>query len=327
MKHNSEDYKLAAVRHYLKKSHSFKATCRAFDCSRLSLRRWTQRFQADNSIKRHNRPAISYKITETQANYAASYLLDHQTASTRELMLAMQERFPGFAISPQHLADVVRDFNLTRKRTRHGHFPTQRYRLPVNRSQQLRAFYQITDAHPINRIISIDETSLTPFMYRAYSRCRLGDRCVQVTNENRVFTKHTFVAAITNARILGWEMYNEGAMTTERMAAFLNRLIEEHRLRGYLFIMDNAGAHKGQSIRGIMANSQNQLLYSVPYNPQTNSIENWFSQFKHYMSTSRTRTVDGIRQDVRNVLQRIKPEQYRAYFQKRNDNFEKYMVY
>ena len=204
---------------------------------------------------------------------------------------------------------------MTRKRTRHGHFPTQRYRRPVNRSQQLRAFYNVTDAHPINRIISIDETSLTPFMFRAYSRCQLGDKCVQVTDENRVFTKHTFVAAITNQRLLGCELYDEGAMTSERMVAFLTRLIRRYRLRGYLFLLDNAGVHRNQSVRDVIATSGNQLLHTVPYNPQTNAVEAWFSQFKWYMSTSIIRTVAAIREDIETVLPRITPEHYRAYFQ------------
>lgn len=167
----------------------------------------------------------------------------------------------------------MRDFNLTRKRRRHRHLPTQRYRRSVNRNQQLLAFYATTDAHPINRLISIDETSLTPFMYRAYSRCRLVNKCIQATDENRVFTKHTFVAAITNKRLLSCELYDEGGMTSERMVPFLIRLIQRYRLGGYLVLLDNAGPHRNQSVRDVIGTAGNQLLYTVPYNPQTKAVE------------------------------------------------------
>jgi transposase-like protein len=259
MKHPSEDFKISAVRHVANVSHSQRRTSRELGCSRTSLQRWIQRFEHENSIRRHNRLPVSYKITREQANFAVQYLLEHQTASSAELHTAVLNRFPDFEISVSHLADVVRDLNLTRKRTRHGHFPLQRYRVPVNRRANLRAFYAVTDAQPIDRIISIDETSLSPFMYRAYSRCRLGDRCVQSTNDNRVFTRYTFVAAITNQRVLGWELYDEGGMTTERMTAFLRRLINENRLRNYLFIMDNAGAHRTASVRETIAESGNHF--------------------------------------------------------------------
>lgn len=211
MKHISEDYKLAAVQHYLNQSHNRQVTARAFSCPKRSLTRWTRRFRDIHSLKRPNRDPISYKITQEQAGWAVQYVRTHQTISSTELLSAIQARFPRIDISARHLSRVVRENNLTRKRTRHGHFPRQRYRQPVNWSQQLRAFYRLMDAHPIDRIISIDETSLTPFMYRAHSRCDLGERCIQVTNNNQVFTKHTIVGAITSRSLLGWEMYDQGA--------------------------------------------------------------------------------------------------------------------
>ena len=141
MKHKSKDFKIAAVRHVANVSHSQRRTSRDLGCSRTSLQGWTQRFQRENSIRRHNRPPISYKITRDQARFAVRYLLTHQTASSAELHAAVLSRFPDLNISRGHLAEVIRDHNLTRKRTRHGHFPLQRYRVPVNRRENLQAFY------------------------------------------------------------------------------------------------------------------------------------------------------------------------------------------
>lgn len=265
MKHKSEDYKIAAVRHFREISHSRKATCRALRCSPRSLNRWVNRFDNTGRITRHNRPPVAYKTTAAQATFAKQYISEHQTISLQELHTIMVARFPGLAVTPQHLGVVVRDQNLTRKRTRHGHFPAERYRRPVDRRAELRTFYAVTDAYPINKIISIDETSLTPFMFRAYNRCALGDRCIQTTSNNKVFTKHTFIAAITNSRILGWKLYDEGGSNTERFGVFLTDLINTHNLRGYLFLMDNAGAHKNETIRNLVTNSGNSIQYTVPY--------------------------------------------------------------
>ena len=143
MKHKSEDYKIAAVKHYLHESHNREFTARAFSCPKRSLARWTRRYRDTQAIQRQNRESIAYKVTEAQAAWAADYVRTHQTISSPELLRTFQERFPGAQISARHLSRVVRENNLTRKRTRHGHFPRERYRQPVNRSQQLRAFYQI----------------------------------------------------------------------------------------------------------------------------------------------------------------------------------------
>jgi transposase len=47
--------------------------------------------------------------------------------------------------------------------------------------------------------------------------------------------------------------------------------------------MDNAVIHKSIKIREKIEKSGNNLLYSVPYHPETNAIEEFFNQLKHYI--------------------------------------------
>jgi len=63
-KHHSEDYKISAVKHYLKKSKNLTQTCEIFECSRISLKRWVERYLKNNEIKRRNRKPVSYKIAK-----------------------------------------------------------------------------------------------------------------------------------------------------------------------------------------------------------------------------------------------------------------------
>eukprot|EP00835_Amoeboradix_gromovi_P005003 NODE_432_length_8732_cov_0.302907.p2 type:complete len:391 gc:universal NODE_432_length_8732_cov_0.302907:2320-1148(-) len=319
MPHKSKDFKEAAINHYLNVSNNVSETARVMGCNNKTLRRWIARHEqhggAEGALDRQNRDAVSYKITENQVIYAVNHLREHQTMSMKELHAIMLGKYPNFNVTPQHLGKVIRNNNLTRKRTKHGHYPKIRYRRETDLRQDLRNFYQITVAHPIDRIVCIDETSLTPFMYRAYSRCNLGEKCIEKTDNNKVFTKHTFIGAITNSQTLKWELYDQGAMSQTRFVAFVNSIIQQHRHRGYLFIFDNAGAHKGEAIRDLIRRTGNQMLYTVPYNPQTNAIENWFSQFKHYMSTSIVRNLAGIRADIfATIRDKILPERYVNYF-------------
>lgn len=315
MADHSDDYKRAAVRHYLNISHIRAETCRIFGCLNLTLGRWIERFQAEGNLDRHNRQSRVYKMSETQVQEAVDFLANHQTKSISELHAHLQETFDDFDISVAHLYRVVRDNNLTRKRTKHGHYPRVRRGVENNRKADLEDFYRIVSAHPIDRIVSIDETSLTPFMFRPYSRCALGEKCIEITDENKVFTKHTFVGAITSSRCVGWQAYERGAMNADRFVEFVRSIINRHRLSGYLFLVDNAGAHKGQGIRDLVQQTGNTLQYTIPYNPQTNAIENWFSQFKHYMRNSTTRNFDGVRDDCRRCIRKITPEHYHNYFQ------------
>ena len=62
MTHKHEDLKLTAVTYYLDNDTTYAETCRIFNCSERSLKRWIDRFQDEDEIKRHNREPISYKV-------------------------------------------------------------------------------------------------------------------------------------------------------------------------------------------------------------------------------------------------------------------------
>ena len=45
----------------------------------------------------------------------------------KELKKIIKKKFINFNITSQHLGQVIRDNNITRKRTRHKHYPKERY--------------------------------------------------------------------------------------------------------------------------------------------------------------------------------------------------------
>ena len=66
--------------------------------------------------------------------------------------------------------------------------------------------------------------------------------------------------------------------------------------------MDNAVIHKSKIIRETIENSKNELLYSVPYHPETNSIEEFFSQLKHYIKKESPNTYEDIDKVIKDIL-------------------------
>jgi len=77
-KHHSEDYKISAVKHYLTKSKNLNKTCKEFDYSRISLKRWVEIYKKTSKIERQSRKSISYKITKEQIKYAIKKLKENQ---------------------------------------------------------------------------------------------------------------------------------------------------------------------------------------------------------------------------------------------------------
>ena len=235
----------------------------------------------------------------------------HPHISIQTLWYMVKKRHNDFEITPEHLGIVIRDNNITRKRTAVRHYPKTRYGKPVNLSKDMKKFYSIVDKFSINKIICLDEISIHAMMKPSYSRCALGKRCVMKTKNNKVFTKYTILAGISSKGVIGWKIYEKGGMTGERMVEFIENFING-KFTNHLIIIDNAGAHKNKSVQTAITKSKNNLHYSVPYKPKTNAIETWFSQFKHHFINCQddSMTYEELKNVVKKTIKKIKKASY-----------------
>lgn len=312
-KHFSEDLKLKAVEYFVNTNNQSK-TCRIFGCSRRSLIRWKNKYDNDNGrILRYNRDAVSYKVRKPHVRYILRKIKENNNITMDQLLADFHDRFDDVELTRQWLGRIIRDNNITRKRIKTKHFPETRFGFPFDIQDKLDEFYRKTDSLDIRNIISIDETSIRPDMSLHYARCKLGQRCYRKTTNNLVFKKYTLLVAISNRGVIGWRLYESGAMSGERFAKFLNDFIVG-KYQNKTIVMDNAGAHRTNIVKNTITNSGNSYLYTVPYRPQTNPIEEWFSQLKHYLKLDPALRFGQIKRSVARSINKIKREHHRNYF-------------
>ena len=305
--------KSLAIKYYLDNDVSQKQVSKIFNINERTFRRWLEKYNNDELI-RPPRKTKSYKVKKKHVEYVLKLLDKNPTWSIKLLWENTREHFDDFEISQSQLSRVIRDNNVTRKRTRIRHYPETRYNKRIDFKKEMKIFYKEVDKFDVSKIISIDETSIHAEMTASYSRCDLGKRCVKKTDDNKVFRKYTLVSAISNKKVVGWTLYEKGGMTAERMVEFIDQNIKG-KYKKYLIIMDNGGAHKSQKVKDIVKESKNTLLYSVPYRPKTNAIESWFNQFKYYfqLNCSGAITHSQIKIKVKNAIKSIQKSSYSNY--------------
>ena len=313
-KHKSEDYKLSAVQYYLENDVSYVKTCEIFKCSERSLKRWIDRYLLEDSIKRHNRLPVSYKIKKKHVKYAIKKLKENEQITMSELAKIVKKKYDDFDITPRQLRNVIRDNNITRKRTRHEHFPVTRYGTPINKQKELDKFYKKLDEYKLHKIISLDETSIKPAMLKEYSRCKLGKRCVVKTDDSYIFRKFTLLVAIKNSKCVGWKLYEKGGMTKEKLVEFLEEFVFD-KYKNHLIILDNAGSHRNNYVKDAITESDNNYLFSVPYTPKTNVVEMFFNQIKNYLKLNKkVLKFNDLKKEVKKAIKKVKRENYKKYF-------------
>ena len=75
---------------------------------------------------------------------------------------------------------------------------------------------------------------------------------------------------------------NTGGIDSNKFSEFYNKFIK-NKYKNHLIILDNAKFHKSKEVIDNIEKSENKIIYSLPYNPSLNPIENLFSQFKNYI--------------------------------------------
>jgi transposase len=123
------------------------------------------------------------------------------------------------------------------------------------------------------------------------------------------------LCAISADKVIGWILYEnlKGGVKTQNIIEFYDQFIKD-QYNGYLIIMDNAVIHKSKKIRIHIDGSNNYLLYSVPYHPETNAIEEFFSQLKHYIKKESQNTYNEIIYVINNIiLDKIKKQHLSNY--------------
>jgi len=310
-KHKSEDYKLQAVKHYLKIKNQ-KETCRIFECSARSLMRWVKRYEETKEIKRHNRTPVSYKLTEQHIKFLKKEIKANKTTTITDLMILLNEKFKT-KFSRSHINSVIRDLNITLKRTKKRHEPESRYNKPIDIKKELKVFYKEISKYSIDDIISIDETSLNTDETRKYCYEDIGKRCVIKTTDQVVFKKYTGIFAISSKGVIGYEIYDKGGIDSERLIKFLEKFVTS-KYRNKLIVLDNASSHRNKNVKDKILEN-NHLLYSVPYQHYTNVIEGFFSVLKNKLQKEKEIGLNALKRNIRKSLRIIPSTTYKKLYE------------
>lgn len=140
----------------------------------------------------------------------------------------------------------------------------------------------------------------------------IGKRCVIKTQSQEVFKKYTGIFAISVNGVLGWDLYAKSGINTDRLEIFLDKFVTG-QYKKKLVILDNASSHRNERIKTIV-NKENTILYAVPYQHFTNSIENYFSMLKSRLQKLEGLRYDDLKRNISKVITEIPKEKYENIF-------------
>jgi len=277
--------------------------------------RWVKLYNENNLISNHNKTKKSYKITQKHINYIIKILnqRNNKFLSLEELNKKLSNKFSDYNITSQWLGKVLLSNNITRKRTRKSHFPKTRYGKKISYKKEVKLFFNKINKYNINDIISIDETSIKSAMVKEYCRTIKGKRCYFKTTDNKVFRKYTLLMAISTKEVVAYKFYEKGGSNKDRFLEFLQNNILS-KMKNKLLLFDNARSHIAKSVLESIKNSGNDYVLNIPYHPQTNPIESYFSELKHYIKLDSKIEYNDLLKSIKKSIKKIKKSHYKNHF-------------
>lgn len=320
--HKSEDYKLSAVKYFLIGDKAQTNVCKIFECTPRSLMRWVEKYENDGEIKNVKRKAVAYKVKKVHIKFLLDEIKKNKTITMKDLMMKLKEKY-NIELSRYHVNRIINDNNITLKLTKIRHVPEKRFGKDIDIKQNLKKFYDEIKKYDIKNIICVDETSISGLQKRKHCYNNLGKKCTIQTQSQEVFKKYTAIFAISSKGVIGWKLYDKGGIDSERLHDFLDENITS-KYNDKLIILDNASSHRNEKIKELV-NEDNTLLYSVPYQHFTNSIENFFSMLKSRLQKLEGSTYYELKSNIKKILKEIPKENYKNIIDGSYDRTKKYM--
>ncbi|MDA5240480.1 IS630 family transposase [Agrobacterium sp. MAFF310724] len=162
------------------------------------------------------------------------------------------------------------------------------------------------------KLIFIDETSLSTKMARLRGRAIRGERCRAGVPHGHWKTT-TFTGALRLTGMTAPFVY-DGAMNGNVFLAYVEQVLSPTLQTGDVVVMDNLPAHKAAGVRDAIERAGAKLMFLPPYSPDFNPIENAFSKLKAMLRARAERKIDALWDAVGTLIPRFTSAECANYF-------------
>lgn len=145
-------------------------------------------------------------------------------------------------------------------------------------------------------LIALDETAIYHTMIPYYGRCKKGETLMKPIKLNKRL--YTCLMSIDKQRNIKYSIH-EKSVNTETLINFINEHKDYYKNKSLL--LDNVKFHKSKDFINFCNSINLELVYTLPYSPQLNPIEECFSQMKHYIRMQENVSFNSIEESISKI--------------------------
>lgn len=168
--------------------------------------------------------------------------------------------------------------------------------------EKRKEFQAVIEAINPEDIVYVDETGISPSLYRQYARAVRGKKVffdVKGSKKQNV----TIIAGLRNNQCIGAYAF-EGYTDAKRFNGWLKTCLVPELKKGNVVVMDNYSIHNKAETREIIEAAGCRLIYQPAHSPDLNKIEQFWAKLKARIRNIRYK-FDDIHDAIDDVFQLI----------------------
>jgi transposase len=279
-----------ALVHYLHFHRSLRKVSSIYGCSPSTLSRWVKKHaKAEEPRKKTSRKAKIEKIESEVAQFVS------ENPFQRLVDIMVHLRKSGTDISRSTVHRVLRRAKFTRKRVAAKYCP----KYPTKEEAEK----YLSTLKSDREVISIDESSVYLESRPIYGYSKKGTRLSKQMNKPLRGNRKTLILAISNKRGVIHHEIVKGSANAKIFSEFVKKIQAEENA---FVLLDNVRFHHSKCVKDAASERKLSLVYTPPYQPDFNPVENAFSVIK-----SHTRKFDD---SIKEALDLVTLGKTRAFF-------------
>ena len=158
----------------------------------------------------------------------------------------------------------------------------------------------------------VDEAGSQLGMTRLHARAPRGQRAHGTQIRNRG-TNLTTIGALSLTGMQASLLFG-GGTDKQAFLTFVQEVLVPTLTPGQIVVLDNLGAHRAKGVEKAVEGAGCQLVYTPPYSPDLNPIEECWSKVKAILRTLGARTKEALSEAIGQAFALLTPSDIQGWF-------------
>ncbi len=307
----SYELKIAIIKFYYSKFWNIKDAVKIFSVSKSCIYEWIKLYKNKLLTKSTNiRTTYERSINDEIEKYIVIYVEKRINFIHKNLKRCVKRIF-NVNISKSSIYRILKKHNFTNKKIHKKYTLTK-----PNIVEEINILKNKVNDIGKNKIISIDESSFDTHICPLTGWSKKGTPINKILKASR--KRKTLTLAIKENCVLAHTLTNNSSNAL-KFEEFL-KLNLLPKINNETILMDNVKFHHSKNVINCILESGNHILYNVPYNPDTNPIENCFSLIKKNVRKIEPTNINQLVNAIEKSLKLLTPIKLKHMF---NNSFDK----